>query len=229
MQSLGFGYAMEPALRRLYPDEREYRSRLNLHMEYFNTQPYLASFILGASIRMEEERASGGNRTVDVSALKSSLMGPLGALGDSFFWGALKPLAASIAVAMFMTGIAGAPLAFLILYNSVHVWLRADVLLRGYRNGGDAVSLMSRYHFTMLAKVFKSLSLGFLGAMLGMIPIWRPELRLLTSASDLVAGAIALSITLAFVFLVQKGVSPLKLMLGLAAVCAALAFAGAGL
>jgi PTS system mannose-specific IID component len=227
MQAIGFSYAMEPALRRLYPDEKEYRSRLDLHMEYFNTQPYLASFILGASVRMEEERASGSAGTVDVSALKRALMAPLGALGDSFFWGALKPLAATLAVAMFMTGLTGAPVVFLILYNSVHVWLRADVLLCGYRSRGDAVSLLSRYPFTMLAQLFKSVTLAFLGGMLGMIPIWRPEFKIVTSASDTVTAATALLITLALVVVLQKGVSPLKLMLGLAVVCAALAFAGA--
>ena len=59
MQTLGFAYAMLPALRRLYPNGDELTSRINLHLEYFNTQPYLASFILGAAVRLEEGRASG--------------------------------------------------------------------------------------------------------------------------------------------------------------------------
>src|SRR5512145_2536822 len=96
MQSLGFAFAMLPVLRRLYPDPEGFLDRLKLHMEYFNTQPYLASFILGAAIRTEEDRASGRNRTADVSAIKNRLMAPLGALGDSFFWGALKPLSVTI-------------------------------------------------------------------------------------------------------------------------------------
>ncbi len=50
MQSLGFAYAIEPVLRKLYPDQAEYESRLRIHLEYFNTQPYLASFILGAVV-----------------------------------------------------------------------------------------------------------------------------------------------------------------------------------
>ena len=57
MQSLGFAFAIAPALKKLYPNGAEYESRLRLHMDYFNTQPYLASFILGAVVRMEEERA----------------------------------------------------------------------------------------------------------------------------------------------------------------------------
>ena len=57
LQSIGFAYALLPILRKLYPDRTEYASRLNLHTEYFNTQPYLASFILGAVVKLEEERA----------------------------------------------------------------------------------------------------------------------------------------------------------------------------
>ena len=96
MQSLGFAYAIEPVLKKLYPDRTEYEARLRLHLDYFNTQPYLASFILGAVVRMEQDRAAGKETGTDVQDLKTSLMAPLGALGDSFFWGSLKPFAVVI-------------------------------------------------------------------------------------------------------------------------------------
>ena len=121
MQSIGFAYAIEPVLRKLYPDPAEYESRIRLHLEYFNTQPFLASYILGAVIRMEEDRAMGRDAGDDVPGLKATLMAPLGALGDSFFWGALKPLAAIVAVALLMTGYWWAPLVFLAFYNTWHV------------------------------------------------------------------------------------------------------------
>lgn len=226
MQSLGFAYAIEPALRRLYPDPAEYRERLHLHLDYFNTQPYLASFILGSAVRCEEERASGRNSGADVANLKNTLMAPLGALGDSFFWGALKPLSVLIAAAALMTGSWWAPLLFLVLYNSWHIWLRAELLLLGYQSGGDVVSLIGRYRFTRLVRVFKAASLAVLGGILGMAALWRPELRLLRGFPS---GALALSvllITLVLVAVLRKGWSPVKLMLGLAAVCIALAYAG---
>ena len=226
MQSLGFAFAMLPALGRLYPDPEEFRSRLKLHMEYFNTQPYLASFILGAAVRTEEERASGRNRTVDVSAIKNRLMAPLGALGDSFFWGALKPLSVTIAAAVLATGAWWAPLLFLVLYNSWHVWLRADLLVWGYHSAGDVVSLIGRYRFTRMARLFKSVSLAVLGAMLAVLCLWTPGFQLLGSAPVAVNAAIALLVTLALVMALARKGSPVKLMLGLAAVCIGLAYAG---
>src|SRR5512143_4202991 len=145
MQSLGFAYAIQPVLRKLYPDQDEYESRLRIHMEYFNTQPYLASFILGAVARMEQDRALGRNSSTDVSSLKRALMAPLGALGDSFFWGSLKPLAAVIAVAMLLAGAWWAPLLFLALYNVVHVGLRAGLVFAGYATRGDVAAILGRY------------------------------------------------------------------------------------
>lgn len=228
MQSLGFAYAMMPALRRLYPDNDEYRRRIDLHLDYFNTQPYLASFVLGAAVRMEEERASGRNRSADVAGMKNTLMAPLGALGDSFFWGSLKPMLIVVAVAAALTGAWWAPLLFLAVYNVAHLWLRARMLVWGYRSSGDFLSLMARYRFTTLARIFKTVTLAALGGMLGLFPLWRPELGRVLPASGLLGAGAGLLITLVLSALLKQGLSPLKLMLGLIAVCLALAYAGVG-
>lgn len=228
MQSLGFAFAIEPALRKLYPDREEYRSRLNVHMEYFNTQPYLASFILGAAVRIEEERASGRNTGADVSALKNALMAPLGAMGDSFFWGALKPLAALISVALLFAGVWWGPLVFVAVYNFWHLRLRAEVLLWGYRNAGDVVMLISRYSFTRMARFFKAMALAVLGGTLGMISTWKEEFKPALSLPNVVTAVVALLTTLVLLAALRKGGSPVKIVLGLAALCVALAFAGVG-
>jgi PTS system mannose-specific IID component len=227
MQTLGFAYAMLPALRRLYPEGDELTSRINLHLEYFNTQPYLASFILGAAVRLEEERASGRNRDADVRGMKTALMAALGALGDSFFWGALKPFAAAVAVAVFLAGLWWAPLVFLVIYNIWHVGLRVWLLFLGYESGGDAVSLVAEFNFTKLARNLKTLSLSLFGGILGMLPLWRTELRLPVHAAVPLAIAMAgLAVTLGMVVLLRAGGTPAKLMLGLAAACVVLASLG---
>jgi PTS system mannose-specific IID component len=226
MQTVGFAYAIEPALRKLYPVQAEYEDRLRVHLEYFNTQPYFASFILGAAVRLEQDRATGRNPAADVSGLKSALMAPLGALGDSFFWGALKPMAALTAVAVLMTGAWWAPVLFLALYNVWHLGLRLSMLIWGYTSGGDAVALMARYRFTRMAKRFKVISLSMLGGILGMMPLWRPEFRLEVGAPGVVMMLSGLAVMLVLVACMRRGGSPVKLMLGLAACCLALAYAG---
>jgi PTS system mannose-specific IID component len=228
MQTLGFAYAMLPALRKLHPDSNELTARINIHLEYFNTQPYFASFILGAVVRLEEERASGRNPDADVRGLKTALMASLGAMGDSFFWGALKPFAVAVAVAVFFAGLWWAPLAFLVIYNIWHVGLRAWLLFLGYESGWDAVALVAEFNFTKLARNLKTLSLSLLGGLLGLLPQWRPEFRPpVPDAGPLTIAVGGLAVTLGMVVLLRTGGTPAKLMVVLAVVCVILTFLGA--
>jgi PTS system mannose-specific IID component len=225
MQAAGFAYALAPALRKLYPDAVEFEKRLNAHADYFNTQPYFAAFILGAVIRKEEDRAAGRASDDEIAALKKTLMPPLGALGDSFFWGALRPMASAVAVALLILDISWAPLAFLALFNAGHISLRFVLIGRGYRSSGDAVGLMEHYRFPQKTRLFKALALAVLGGVAGLVPVWRGELRF---SND--RGALALAVSFvsvaACVALVRRGVSPVQLILGLALVCLGLAYMG---
>lgn len=224
MQSLGFAFALIPVLRRLYPDKREYAERLAAHMDYFNTQPYLASFIIGAAARMEEDRATGKDPDADAGEVKRSLMAPLGALGDSFFWGSLKPLAATVSVAALFAGVWWAPLLYLALYNAVHIGFRGGLIFAGYGLRGDVVALMARFNFAKSARLFKVLSLAVLGCIVGTITLWRPELRMPVAVPGLTLASLAIALGLAA--LLRRGWSPLKLMIGLGVVCLLLALGG---
>ena len=226
MQTIGFAYAIEPFLRRWYADQTEYEARVKLHLEYFNTQPYLASFIIGATLRLERDRASSHTGDVDISGLKAALMAPLGALGDSFFWGALKPLAAIMATAFLMAGFGWAPLLFLFFYNIWHVGLRMAFVNWGYASRGDAVELLKRFQFTKMAKLFKVATLTLIGGTLGMLPAWRPEFKPMLNCPGVIITLSALAITLMLLMALRKGSSPVKLMLGLAVFCVVLAYAG---
>jgi mannose/fructose/N-acetylgalactosamine-specific phosphotransferase system component IID len=159
--------------------------------------------------------------------MKAALMAALGALGDSFFWAALKPFATAAAVAVFLAGLWWAPLTFLVIYNIWHVGLRVWLLFLGYESGGDAVSLVAAFNFTKLARNLKILSLSLLGGILGMLPLWRIELRLpVHSAGPLAIAVGGLAVTLGMVSLLRAGGTPAKLMLGLAAASVILTFLG---
>jgi mannose/fructose/N-acetylgalactosamine-specific phosphotransferase system component IID len=226
MQSLGFAFALIPVLRRLYPDRAEYAARLGVHLEYFNTQPYLASFLLGAVARKEEQRAAGWSRVDEASAVKKALMAPLGALGDSYFWGGLKPLAASVAVAALLSGAWWAPLLFLALYNVAHVGMRGALIFAGYATGGDVAVLVSRFHITHTARVFKVLALSVIGCIAGTAAFWDPLFRPVRSAAGPAVPAAAMAAVLGLSGLLRIGGTPVKLMIGLAAFCLALVLGG---
>jgi PTS system mannose-specific IID component len=138
MQNLGFAYAIEPALRALYPEPARRREALERHLQFFNCHPYMAAAILGGAIHHEERVAAGEEPAGAPLRYKTTLQGPLAALGDGFFWTALRPFCGALgAVGALLFGGAGV-VAALVVYNVVHLSLRAGLFRVAYR-GGDAV------------------------------------------------------------------------------------------
>ncbi len=132
MQNVGFAYAIAPALTDLYPDPAERARAAARHLEFFNCHPYMAAAILGGAVRLEERVANGEATPQSVSAFKSALGPPFAALGDGFFWLALRPTAALAAAATEPFLGMGCVLVFLALYNSVHLLTRIWLFTTGY-------------------------------------------------------------------------------------------------
>lgn len=82
MQALGFAYAMEPVLRKLFPHDEDYEEALQRHLVFFNTNPVVgAPLIIGSAIAMEEAGAPAS-----AEGVKVALMGPLAGVGDTIVW-----------------------------------------------------------------------------------------------------------------------------------------------
>ncbi len=132
MQNVGFAFAILPALREIYSDRPEEALKsVKRHLEFFNTHPVMGSVVLGAGVRLEERAAAGEIDPKEIGAFKMGLMGSLGAIGDAFFWGSLRPMAsvAGAILALFhpLAGIA----VLLLLYNATHLAVRS----RGFSAG----------------------------------------------------------------------------------------------
>ncbi len=140
--SIGFAYALIPVARRLYRDNEARAKFLLRHIGFFNAHPYFASYALGAIARLEEENAQNedSDQTERIEKFKNALIGPLGAVGDQYFWATVKPAA----VLLGMIGLLLAPqvwikLTFLalllILYNISHLMVRIRGQRLGYEKG----------------------------------------------------------------------------------------------
>jgi mannose PTS system EIID component len=133
MQGVGFGYAAEPALRQQHADdEAGFRAALARHTRFFNSHPYFAGLAVGAALRAEQD----GESPERIERLRSALCSPLGSLGDRLIWAGWLPACAAIGIALYVFGArAWAVLAFLALYNIVHVACRVWGLRAGWREG----------------------------------------------------------------------------------------------
>ena len=90
MQNLGFLFAFEPWLEKIYSDPPTRRAAAARHLEFFNTQPYMSGLILGVVGGLEERLAGmpeQDRRPAEkrLSALKKILAETLAAIGDQVF------------------------------------------------------------------------------------------------------------------------------------------------
>jgi mannose PTS system EIID component len=151
MQNLGFAYAIDPALRALYPEPERRREALRRHLGFFNCHPYAAAAILGGAIHHEEQVAAGAELAGTPVAYKATLQGPLAAIGDGFFWTALRPFFGALAaLGALLLGVAGA-VGALAVYNVVHVGLRVGLFRAGYREGDAVVAVIARLSLPAVA------------------------------------------------------------------------------
>jgi PTS system mannose-specific IID component len=139
MQGLGFASAVSPALDELYGDEKKRREALKRHLVFYNAHPYITSPILGAVISMEENSGGTEEGAARAARFKSAAMAPYSAIGDSFFWGSIRPLASCIGILISLFFGLWGPVVFLVFYNLFHLWMRWMGLTRGYALGEKVV------------------------------------------------------------------------------------------
>ena len=143
MQNLGFAYAIDPALRHLYPDPARRREALRRHLDTFNCHPYTAAAIVGGAIHHEERVAAGEEPPGAPLAYKQVLQGPLAAVGDGFFWAGLRPFFGALAAVGTLTLGWPALVAAILGYNVLHLWLRWSLFRAGYRSGDEVVARLA--------------------------------------------------------------------------------------
>ena len=152
----------------------ELQAAVKRHLEFVNTHPYLAASLLGASVRLEEEIAAGTRSPEDVRTFKRVMMGPMAAIGDSFFWSSLRPFAAIWAIMGVFSGLWWAPLGFLVLFNGCHLGIRVYGISAGYRYGHGVCDRINRLALVRLAKQTHYLAAVFVGATAAILADRRP-------------------------------------------------------
>lgn len=137
MQNMAFGYMMSPIVRRLYGDDaQKSKESLERHLEFMSVTPHICTLLVGIAGAMEEECANNPDfDATSINAVKSSLMGPLAGIGDSFFWGTLKVIASGLGIALASTGNVAGPIVFLLVINIPHFTLRYICLEQGFKSG----------------------------------------------------------------------------------------------
>lgn len=210
MQAMGFAFAMMPALRKICKDKGEFLKAVKRHMEFFNTHPYMASLIIGTSIKLEEDIKDGIMPAEAVSQFKKSLMGPYGAIGDMYYWGSIKPMAAlsGVILAFLSVGI-WASAAFLIIYNIMHLWMRFKGVSLGYYMGTDVVEYIKSFNMPDWSKRVRYFTVFLTGVFLALYEAkggWR-QVKMSVFSIDIIGLLILPAAVICLMWLMKKGVS----------------------
>ena len=139
MQACGFLYSILPGLKKAHKDSDEDMSlAMKDHLEFFNTHPFLVTFIMGLVVAMEENKEDRNT----IRAIKVATMGPLGGIGDALFWLTALPIFAGLGASFAMEGNIAGTIIFLVGINVLHFGLRFFLMNYGYKTGVSAITTL---------------------------------------------------------------------------------------
>ncbi|MFU2046582.1 MULTISPECIES: PTS mannose transporter subunit IID [Avibacterium] len=232
MQAMGFCVSMIPAIKRLYSKKEDQADALKRHLEFFNTQPWVASSIIGVTAAMEQERANGATDIDDaaISGVKVGLMGPLAGVGDPIFWGTLRPVLAALGAGLAISGSLLGPLLFFIGINIFRALTRWYGFHYGYAKGTEIVQDMGGGRLQKLTQGASILGLFVMGALVSKWTTINIPLELsryvnsqgqevVTTVqsvlNELLPGLAALGLTFLCMYLLQKKINAMYIIFAL--------------
>lgn len=232
MQNLGLLACLMPWLRARPRDPMRDRLFCRRYYEFFNTNPYLAGYVVGGLLRLEHEReGQGGLPRGQAQVFRDSLARALASLGDQLFWLGLRPATLLLAA---LVGMLAGPAALwplaglgLVVVAAQIVW-RWRSLGRGYAAGYDIVELLGdrRWHRAITAS--KRATLLLAAALLGLL-LQRANAGPAPPGAPVAGLVVALVVCAAVPAVARRRWAGEFLVLGGALAGAALAFAlGAG-
>ena len=140
MQAAGWLYGILPGLLEIHgEDSEDLKISMGHNLEFFNTHPFLVTFVMGIILSLEQQKADINT----IRAVRVAAMGPLGGIGDAIFWFTLVPIAAGIGANMAIDGSIAGPIVFLLLFNVVQFAVRFFLMHWSYELGTQAIELLT--------------------------------------------------------------------------------------
>lgn len=170
LQNLGFLFVILPGLKRLHKGE-DLAAACSRHLEYFNSHPYLAPCVMGATLHIEATIACGHVDVENVTDFKKMVMAPYAAMGDAFFWGGIRPLAAVVALFFAYRGSLWAVAVFLLMFNIPHLVFRIMGFKRGLSLGLGIIHVIQAHRLPDLAMRAKETTVVLFGGLAAVLAL----------------------------------------------------------
>lgn len=232
MMAYGFMYTLEKPLRKIYPDDEDFYRALDRHTEFFNMTPHVLPFVAGLSVSMEEQAARDPSFDISsVNAVKVGLMGPLSGIGDSFYWGTFRVVAAGIGIGLAATGNPLGPIIYALIYTVVNVLTRIVSAHLGYNLGTKFLKQSAQSNLmNRLTDAAGVLGMTVVGAMIAtmvslntslVFTFGESEVALQAIFDDIFLGILPMAATFICLWLYKRNVKTIWIIFGIFAVCIA--------
>ena len=235
MQAMGFCYTLMPAIRKVYRgDKAAEAAALKRHLEFYNTHPWVSSVVFGVTAAMEEQKAKGEDISEEtITSVKVGLMGPLAGVGDPIFWGTARPVLAALGASLALNGSIVGPLLFFVGINLLRVLTRWYGLKFGYERGTEMVTEVGGGQLKKITQMAAIMGLFVMGAL---VSKWTTikfptvvssvknddgimvDTTVQSILDQLLPGLAALGLTFLCMWLLNKKVNALWIILGMFAV-----------
>jgi len=213
MQANGWLYGILPGLLAIHgEDTDDLKLSMAHNLEFFNTHPFLVTFVMGIVLSLEQQKADINT----IRAVRVAAMGPLGGIGDAIFWFTLVPIAAGIGSNMAIQGSLAGPIVFLALFNIVQFAVRFFLMHWSYKLGTTAIEALTANakEFTHAASLLGVFVVGALTSNYGgttIAPVLENGQTLQSILDGVLPKMIPMALTLGMYFLMKgKGWTPIK-------------------
>ena len=232
MQAIGFCMTLMPAIKKFYPnDKTQQAAALKRHLEFYNTHPWISSVVFGVTAAMEEHRSKGediGDETI--TNVKVGLMGPLAGVGDPIFWGTARPVLGALGASLAVAGNWMGPLIYFFGINIIRILVRWYGLRWGYERGTAMVAEVGGGQLKRITQIAAITGLFVMGALVSKwTTIKFPTVVSRVTADDgtvttttlqdildkLLPGLAALGLTFLCMYLLNKKINALWIILGM--------------
>lgn len=209
MQAGGWLYGILPGLEKIHGDnEEDLKISMEHNLEFFNTHPFLVTFVMGIVLSLEQQKAD----IATIRSVRVAAMGPLGGIGDAIFWFTLVPITAGITANMAINGSIAGPILFLLIFNVVQFGVRFWLMGWSYKLGTKAIEMLTANakEFTRAASMLGVFVVGALTSNYGattiktVIPNGESAVVLQDILDGILPKMIPLALTLGLWYLLKK-------------------------
>ena len=217
MQASGWLYGLLPALQKIHTSPKDLSRAMKGHMGFFNTHPFLVTFVMGIVLAMERSKQNVNS----IQSTKIAVGAPLGGIGDAMFWLTLLPICGGIGADLALQGSIMGAVVFFLLFNLVHFGLRFGLAHYAYRMGVAAIPLI-KANTRKVGHAASIVGMTVIGALVATyvrlgttleITAGDAVVKLQADVLDkLMPAFLPLLYTLAMYGLIRRGWSPLRLI-----------------